>query len=104
VKTSGGHQVQLDDTSGTVTVTSSSGGSMTLQNGTITIQGMTVNIQATSITLGNTAAVEQVMLGTSFMEIFNTHTHALDLLTMSTVPGSLPPMTLANISTTTKAL
>jgi uncharacterized protein involved in type VI secretion and phage assembly len=104
VTSSGGHQVQLDDNSGTVTVTSSSGGSITLQNGTITIQGSTVNIQASSITLGGQAALESVMLGTSFMEIFNTHTHALDLLTMTTVPGSLPPMTPANISTTTKAL
>jgi len=103
VTSSGGHQVQLDDNSGTVTVTSSSGGSMTLQNGTITIQGMTVNIQNASINLGP-GAVEQVMLGTSFMEIFNTHTHALDLLTMTTVPGSLPPMTPANLSKTTKAL
>jgi uncharacterized protein involved in type VI secretion and phage assembly len=103
VKSSGGHQVQLDDTSGTVTVTSSSGGSMTLQNGTITIQGMTVNIQNSSINLGP-GAVEQVMLGTSFMAIFNTHTHVVDPLTMTTVPGAVPPMTAANISKTTKAL
>jgi uncharacterized protein involved in type VI secretion and phage assembly len=104
VTSQGGHKVELNDGSGTVTVTSSSGGVITLQNGTITIQGTTVNIQASSITLGSQAAIEQVMLGTSFMTIFNTHVHALDLLTMSTVPGSLPPMTPANLSTTTKAL
>ena len=104
ITSNGGHKVELNDGSGTVTVTSSSGGVITLQNGTITIQGSTVNIQAGSITSGSQAAVEQVMLGTSFMTIFNTHTHALDLLTMSTVPGTLPPMTPANLSTTTKAL
>ena len=104
ITSKGGHKVELNDASGTVTVTSSSGGVITMQNGTITVQGSTVNVEAASITLGSQAAVEQVMLGTSFMEIFNTHTHALDLLTMTTVPGSLPPMTPANLSTTTKAL
>lgn len=105
VTSQGGHNVKLDDSSGTVTVNCSSGGSMTLQNGTITVQGpTTVNIQSSAITLGNQAAIESVMLGTSFMAIFNTHTHVVDPLTMTTVPGSLPPMTPANISTTTKAL
>jgi len=104
ITSTGNHQVVLDDSSGSVTVTSSSGGVISMQNGTINVQGTTVNIQAASITLGNTAAVEQVMLGTSFMTIFNTHVHALDLLTMTTVGPPVPPMTPANISTTTRAL
>jgi len=103
VKSQGGHEVRLDDSSGTVTVTSSSGGVVTMQNGTIAVEGTTVNIQGGSVTLGSQAAVESVMLGTSFMEIFNTHTHALDLVAMSTA-GVAPPMTPANISQTTKAL
>lgn len=104
ITTSGNHQVELDDGSSTVTVTSSSGGTITMQNGTINVQGTTVNIEATSVTLGNTAAVEQVMLGTSFMTIFNTHQHALDIPTLMTAGPPVPPMTPANISTTTKAL
>jgi phage baseplate assembly protein V len=104
VTSSGKHKVELDDGSGTVTVTSSSGGTMTLQNGTITIQGTTVNIEASVINLGSQAAVEQVMLGTSFMTIFNTHQHALSLPTMTTIGPPVPPMTPLNISTTTKAL
>jgi uncharacterized protein involved in type VI secretion and phage assembly len=104
ITTSGNHQVVLDDNSSTVTVTSSGGGTITMQNGTINVQGTTVNIQASSITLGNQAAVEQVMLGTSFMTIFNTHQHALSLPTMTTVGPPVPPMTPLNLSTTTKAL
>jgi hypothetical protein len=62
-----------------------------------------VNIQASSISLGQ-AAMEQVMLGTSFMTIFNTHQHTVNPTTMTTVGPPVPPMTPANISTTTKAL
>lgn len=104
ITSAGSHKVELNDGSGTVTVTSSSGGTMTLQNGTITIQGATVNIEAGVINLGSQAAVEQVMLGTSFMAIFNSHQHALSLPTMTTIGPPVPPMTPVNLSKTTKAL
>jgi uncharacterized protein involved in type VI secretion and phage assembly len=103
IATNGGHKVELDDGSSTVTVSSSSGGTITLQNGTITVQGTTVNVQATNISLG-AAALENVMLGTSFMTIFNTHQHVVNPLTMTTVGPPVPPMTPLNISKTTKAL
>jgi uncharacterized protein involved in type VI secretion and phage assembly len=106
VTSSGGQSITLDDQAGSITVKTSGGQSITLDpGGGVTISAMTVTIDATSISLGQEAidGIGNLMLGGTFLELFNAHVHPLNLLTMSTLtplPPILPTAVLSTISKT----
>ncbi|MGH9722859.1 MAG: phage baseplate assembly protein V [Bryobacteraceae bacterium] len=98
----GGHSATLDDTAGQVIVTTAAGQSVTLDDtGAVTIKGSaSVTIDAPQIKLG-AAAAEALVKGATFLGLFNAHTHNC------TAPGTpsgppVPPLTPAVLSTVTK--
>jgi phage baseplate assembly protein V len=103
VKTTGGQQVVLDDRAGSVTVKSSGGTSIVLEaSGTVTISGAMISIEGQNIQLGGAAAVEQLLLGTAFVTLFNTHVHTTTAPTLPTSPPIVPLVPTAVLSNTVK--
>ena len=85
VKTSGGQSIVLDAT------------------GTVTVTGATISLEGQNIKLGGTAAIEQVLLGTAFLTLFNAHVHPLIIPTGMTGPPTPPivPATVVSKTVTT---
>ena len=100
VTSNGGQSITLDDQAGSITVTTSGSQSIKLDpSGGVTISATTVTLDAQNINLGS-PAIQPLLLGTSFMEVFSSHVHPLDLATVSTlmpVPNPTPVL-----STTSK--
>jgi len=85
ITTGQGQTIILDQSGNSVTINTNGGQSVTLDGqGSVTISGptevkvqaSTVSLQAGKVELG-AAAAEQVLLGTTFLTLFNTHTHML---------------------------
>ena len=70
IKSRSGHQILLDDTSGSekVTVLDKSGNVIELSSGGVVIE-------STAIKLGSESAAQGLVLGDAFMNLFNNHTH-----------------------------
>ncbi len=101
VTSSGGQSITLDDQAGSIAVKTSGGQSITLDpSGGVTISAGTVTIDAQNINLGS-PAIEPLLLGQSFLEMFISHVHPLNLTTMSTlVPVPNPTPVLSTTSKT----
>ncbi len=102
--TEGGHELILDDHGGTIAVTGN-GVKITLEDsGTVTVQAQNVNVESENINLGSAQASSHLILAEEFMEIFNSHTHALPFPpVVATVPQTaLPPLTPAVFSQVVK--
>jgi phage baseplate assembly protein V len=119
IKTPGGHQADLSDVDKKITVASSGGqtvvlddqaSSITMQggsstvtidgSGTITLAGTTVVLNAGSVALG-TGAAQPVVLSDALLLAFNMHTHNC------TAPGTpsgppVPPLSSSVFSTVTR--
>jgi uncharacterized protein involved in type VI secretion and phage assembly len=101
LQSSGGQSVVIDDSSNKINIQT---GACTIEidaSGTITLTGSTnLVLNAPSVSLGGSAASEQLILGTAFMALFNAHVHP------SAAPGppSPPatPMLPALLSTISK--
>jgi hypothetical protein len=65
-----GHRITLDD-DGEVVIIANGGGNAEIR---LTKQGDVI-IKAQKIMLGSESASEPIVLGQSFMQMFNTHTH-----------------------------
>ena len=101
ITTQGGHQLDLSDADNTVSVTTSGGQSITMSPGTITLQADAIVLSGSSVSLGGAAATSPLVLGDQLLALFNTHTH---LCTAPSTPSSPPvvPMTPAQLSTISK--
>lgn len=104
LQSSGGQTVVVDDSAQTITL-QTNGKSITIDGagGTITATGMSVVLQAPSVALGGSAASQSLIWGEAFMALFNAHTH------ICTAPGApsgppLPPMTPAVMSVVSKTV
>jgi uncharacterized protein involved in type VI secretion and phage assembly len=98
ITTAGGHELILDDAAGTVAITGN-GVKITLEDtGTITVQGAKVTVDAPQIALGS-AASQSLILGESFLGLYNGHTHAS---AVGPTGPPLPPLTPAAFSTVVK--
>jgi len=101
ITTQGGHQLDLSDADNTVSVQTSGGQSITMSPGTITLQADAIVLSGSSVSLGGAAATSPLVLGDQLLALFNTHTH---LCTAPSTPSSPPvvPMTPAQLSTISK--
>lgn len=95
ITTAGGHRVDLDDQGSAITLQTSGGQKLTLDgnSGTITVEATNVSVKATSVQVQATTielgqpATEPVLLGATFAALFDAHVHTL-------VPGGTsPPVT-----------
>jgi uncharacterized protein involved in type VI secretion and phage assembly len=99
LQSSGGQSVVVDDSANTITI--QTGGKSVVINGAsgeITLTGMTITLQGTQVKLGGSAASQSLVLGDLFSLFFNLHTHTC---TAPGAPSSPPvvPMTQALLST-----
>jgi uncharacterized protein involved in type VI secretion and phage assembly len=102
VTTTGGQSITLDDQDNSITVQTSGGQSITLDpDGGVTISAAEVTIDATSISLGQAAidGIGSLIMGGTFLDLFNAHVHPLDLPTVSTLTP-LPPIVPATVLST----
>jgi uncharacterized protein involved in type VI secretion and phage assembly len=101
VKTAGNNSAVFDDNANKVTVTTASGDSATFDGSAkkITLQTSTVEINASSVKLG-IGASQSVILGETFVGLFNSHTHNLG--PAQTSPPVPPLIPQAVLSFTTK--
>jgi len=104
LQSSGGQTVVVDDSARSITLRTGSG-TITIDggSGTITLGGMTVVLNAPSVALGGTAAPHQLVLGDVLLPLFNAHTH------ICTLPGApsgppVPPLTPAVLSLISKTV
>lgn len=101
--------VKIEDASGNQVSLSSSGvevkdaasNSVTLASSGVTVKGTQVKVEASMVTIGQGAA-EALIKGTTFLAMFNSHTHNC------TAPGApsgppIPPLTPAVLTTATSA-
>jgi phage baseplate assembly protein V len=123
ITTQGGHNADLSDVDQKITLQSSSGqtvvvddsaslikissGSCTVTidgvSGTITLAGTTVVLTATNVALGGAVAAHPLVLGDALLAAFNTHTHNC------TAPGTpsgppIPPLLPTALSTISKTV
>jgi phage baseplate assembly protein V len=104
ITTQGGHELILDDHGGSIAVTGN-GVKITLEDrGTVTVQAQTVNVESPDINLGAALASQHLIVAEEFMEIFNSHVHALPFPPIiATVPHTaVPPLTPAVFSQVVK--
>lgn len=101
LQSSGGQSIVVDDSAKTITV-QTSGKSITINgtSGEIKVTGQSVTIEAPKVSLGP-AASQSLILGEAFLAFFNLHTHTC---TAPASPSSPPiaPMLPALLSTITK--
>jgi uncharacterized protein involved in type VI secretion and phage assembly len=101
LQSSGGQTIVVDDAANTITM-QTAGKTITINgnSGEIKLTGMSVVVEATSIKLGPGAS-QSLILGELFSVFFNTHTH---LCTLPATPSSPPvvPMTPALLSLISK--
>lgn len=112
--TAGGHEVELDDAGGKVTVKTAGGQSMVLDgnSGQVTVTGATVVLDASNVTVGGavanvkvggTAAALTPVLAELFLPLFNTHTHQLGIIP-TTPPVQAPGFTPVTVGSATVKL
>jgi hypothetical protein len=94
-----GNSMTLDGSG--VVVRDKSGNEISMASGGITVKGSVVKVEGQSVMLGG-AGGEPLLKATTFMSMFNAHTHNC------TAPGSpsgppLPPLTPAALTTKTTA-
>jgi uncharacterized protein involved in type VI secretion and phage assembly len=102
VTSAGGHKVTLDDDPGTVTVETSGGqsielneaGSATVKADRITLQGSSVTLDG-SVSLGSSGASHPVLLGDELVKLFSTHVHNATAIGSPTTPPL--PTTIAQL-------
>jgi uncharacterized protein involved in type VI secretion and phage assembly len=102
LQSSGGQTVVVDDTAKTITL-QTNGRTVTIDgnSGTITLTGTTVVLNAQQVALGSSAAAHPLVLGDALMAAFNLHTHNC------TAPGTpsgppIPPLLPAALSNVSK--
>jgi uncharacterized protein involved in type VI secretion and phage assembly len=97
ITTAAGHAVHLDDTGNQVVVETPKGRvKITLADGgTVTVSATTVKIEARTIELGAPGATEPAVLGNALMTLFNTHTHTLAAPVPIPTTPPIVPMTPA---------
>lgn len=103
IQSSAGQSVVIDDSANNITV-KTGGGSVTIDgsSGNVTVSGMQITLQGTSIALGGPSAVHPIPWGDILLAIFNSHTH---ICTAPGVPSApplpiLPPSAVSMISMT----
>lgn len=101
LKTVGEMIVSLDDAAGTLTVDTGKGTSIELDGSTITITGATVKVKAGQIDLGDGAS-DGLVLGDKFMTLFNAHTHNCTAPGSPSGPPLAPMMPGAHVSLANK--
>jgi len=103
-----GNRAVFDDNANTVTITTpggdqvvldGNGKSISVKSTTVTVTAQTVELSSGTVKLG-TGASQKVILGDSFMTLFNTHVHG-SAVGPTTPPQPTIPPTLV-LSTTTK--
>lgn len=99
IEDANGNSVVLDGSG--IVVSDRSGNEITSTSGGITVKGSVVKVEGQSVMLGG-AGGEPLLKATTFMSMFNAHTHNC------TAPGSpsgppLPPLTPAALTTKTTA-
>jgi uncharacterized protein involved in type VI secretion and phage assembly len=101
LKTTGGHQLELDDDAGTVSLTTSGGQSVKLEAGKVTVTATQVTLSAAKVELG-TGAAQSVILGEAFQTLFNAHVHTSPPTGGPTSPPVTPmlPMMLSQVTKT----
>jgi len=100
--TTGSQTVELDAASNKITISTSSGQSVTIDGtGTITLKATTVKVDAAQVELGS-AATQKVILGDLFMTYFNTHVHNATTMGAPTSPPivSMNSGLLSNVTKT----
>jgi uncharacterized protein involved in type VI secretion and phage assembly len=97
VTSAGGHKVTLDDDPGTVTVETSGGQSLVLDaGGKATLKADSITLRGTSITLdgavalGGSGASHPVLFGDDLLQVFSTHVHNATAIGAPTSPP-MPP-------------
>jgi uncharacterized protein involved in type VI secretion and phage assembly len=101
-RTNGGHSLEMDDAGKKVTLTTSAGQKVVLEeSGAITIKADKVKVEASQIELGSVAS-QKVVLGDAFMALFNAHVHTSSVPTTPTSPPVTPmlPMLLSQVTKT----
>jgi uncharacterized protein involved in type VI secretion and phage assembly len=96
IKSKSGHQILVDDTSGSekVTVKDKAGNFIELSSNGIVIKG-------TAVKIGSGSAAESLVLGDAFMTLFNAHTHPTGVGPSG--PPVTPMVTGSHVSTKHKA-
>jgi uncharacterized protein involved in type VI secretion and phage assembly len=104
VASTAGHSVLIDENAQSIAIETAGGQSVSLDgaSGKITISATSVTLDATAISLGS-AAAQSVVLGTTFLALFNAHVHTTGIPGGPTSPP-VPPLTPAILSQTTKTL
>lgn len=105
IQSSGGQTVVVDDSANTITL-ETKGTKVTIDgnSGAVTLQATTITLDGKSIELGGSAAMQSLVLGDLFMTMFNTHVHNCTGLGAPTgppiPPNNMLPIHLSQISKT----
>lgn len=120
LKTKDEHEIKIDDTNGKITATTKNGpsitidktGTLTIDTGTgqkITLNGSAVTIEGASVTLSSSqislgqGASEPLVLGRTFLNLFNSHVHTCTAPGSPSSPPAIPllaPLVLSNVTKT----
>ncbi len=95
IDTGGGQSITMEQNGGAITISTQGGQQVKLDgSGTITISGqMSVKLDAKQVDIGS-SAVEPAVLGTTFLQLFSSHTHQVGQI--PTTPP-MPNPALANV-------